>query len=258
MKKTLSLLTVFLLWGTAVVNAQESSTWFDIQIAQSIGLNNWNKLEFASDRLPRTSSTDLRATLNVYVVRPIGFFGDIALSIMPAPRNGLSDPAVHATSQTGIPYYTKEMNIEEGYQTVTAHYKLTVGVFGKIPAGGKFSVFPYLGVGMMNISSPTCEAILKEQGSNIQYTAFYKWFRDGDHNKSDEATLGYLAGRLRLAYQISPKLSLLFGLEYTWYFTRANFSETYTNYFNHNITKTIHHKGNQLNMLGLSFGVSFL
>ena len=259
MKKVLSLLSVFLLWSLILTHAQEKNMWFDAQIIESIGLNSWNKLEFASDRLPRLSSTDLRATLNMYIFRPVGLFGDLAVGIMPAPRNGLSDPAARASLYAGIPYYTKELTIEEGYQTATIHYKLTVGLFGKIPANEKLSVFPYFGIGMMSISPPTCEAILKEQDSNMQYTASYQWFKkDSYGNGSSVATLGYLAGRLRFAYHISPKFDLLFGLEYTWHFTRADFFETYTNYFNHNLVKTNQHKGNQVNMLGLSLGISFL
>jgi len=260
MKKTASLF-LLLLCIVGFVNAQdiqqEPKSWFDFQIAQFFGFNDWNRVKFASDRLPNTSfSTDLRASFNVFIVKPVGFFCDMGVGIMPAPRNGFADPAAQATLTTGIPYYTKEVTLENGYQTATGHFKMTFGLFGKIPAADKLSVSPYFGVGFMTISAPTCEAVLKEHDSNMQYTIRYQWFRQ-DEYYSSAASLGYLALRLRFAYQMSPKTNLLFGVEYNWHFTRANFSETYTNYFNHNIVKTIHHEGNRLNMLGLSLGISF-
>jgi len=258
--KKISLLSVILLWSVGFVNAQETpqepNVWFDFQMAQFFGFNEWNRVKFASDRLPSTSSsTDLRAAVNVYIVKPVGFFCDMGVGIMPAPRDGFSDPAAQAMLATGVPYYTKEMTLEKGYQSASGHFKMTFGLFGKIPASDKLSVSPYFGIGLMSISAPTCEAILKEHESNMQYIAHYQWFGQDEYNTA--ASLGYLAFRLRFAYHISPKFNLLFGIEYIWYAERVKFSETYTNYFNHNIVNTINHEGNQLSMLGLSLGISF-
>lgn len=260
--KKISLLSTLLLMCSVLINAQEDTpqdrnAWFDFQIAQSFGLNDWNRIKFASDRLPRTSSfTDLRVAFNVYIVRPVGLFFDMGVGIMPAPCNGLSDPAAQATLFTGIPFYTKEITVEDGYQSATGHFKMTFGLFGKFFATSKLSVSPCLGAGFMTIQAPTCEAVLKEHDSNMQYTALYQWFGQKEYNPNP-AVLGYFTGRLRFACEISPKLDLLFGAEYTQFFTRAGFSETYTNYFNHNIVKTKNYEGNRLNMLGLSFGISF-
>ena len=258
MKK--SLLLLLLIGNVGFLNAQdiqhESNAWFDFKIAQFFGFNDWNRVKFASDRLPNTSfSTDLRVGFNVYIVRPVGFFCDMGVGIMPAPRDGFADPAVQATLSTGIPYYTKEMTVENGYQTTSGNFKMTFGLFGKIPAIDGLSVLPYFGVGFATISAPTCEAILKEHDTNMQYIARYQWFDLGEYNKTYPLT--YLAFRLRFAYHISPKINLLFGIEYALYPERLNFSETYTNYFNRNITKTIDHEGNRLNMLGFSLGISF-
>jgi len=262
MKKT-SLLSIILLWGVISINAQDllqapkaPKGWFELQIAQSFGFNDWNRVAFASDRLPRTSSyTELRASANLHIIRKtVGIFNDIGVGVMPAPRSGFSDPAAQATLATGIPYYTKEVSVENGYQTATGHFKMTYGIFGRITAGEKLSVLPCFGVGFMTISAPNCEVILKEQDANMQYTARYQWFGKDEYNGS---TLGFLSGRLRFAYHITSRQYLLFGVEYTWHFTRADFSETYTNYFNHNIVTTNTCEGNRLNMLGLSFGVSF-
>lgn len=270
MKKALFLAVILLCCAAFFAKAQtvtkEQYVWLDFQMVQSFGLNNWNRVKFASDRLPCAASlTELRATLNVYVVRPAGLFADMGVGIMPAPRNGLADPAGQATLCTGVPYYTKEVTVENGYQTASGHFKMTFGFFGKIPTGDKLSVSAYLGAGFMtSISVPTCEAVLKEENTNMQYIARYQWFGKGGQNsdgygyeQDGNATLGYLAYRLRFACPISPKLNLLFGVEYTWHFTHADFSETYTNYFNRNIVKINNYKGNRLNMLGVSLGISF-
>ena len=260
------LLSLILLWSVSSLSAQdempEPNSWFDLQFAQSFGLNDWNRIPFASDRLPRTtSSTDLRATYNIYIVRPLGFFCDMGVDVMPAPRNGLSDPAAQAALTTGIPYYTKEVTMDKGYQTATSHFKMTFGLFGNIPTTGKLSVWPYFGVGFMTMAVPTCESILKEHNSNMQHIARYQWFEqlteDTYGNVPDVVPLTCLVGRLRFVYHTPQGFDLLLGLEYTWFTTRADFSETYTNYFNHNIVKTYRHEGNRLHMLGMSVGVSF-
>ena len=257
-------MSVFMLWGVVSVIAQDTrdtqgrKTWIDFQIAHSYGFNDWNRLKFASDRLPGTSSTDLRATFNVSVVqKTVGIFHDIGVSIMPAPRDGYSDPAAQAALFMGTPFHTKEITREDGNQSAGAHFKMTIGLFGKIFVNDKLSVSPCFGIGFITLSTPTCEAVLKEHDTNMQYTVRYHWFGKDEYDYNNSVSLGYLAYRLRFACKVSPKLNLLFGCEYTWYFTPADFSETYTNYFNPNITKTNYYKGNKINMLGLSLGVSF-
>ena len=263
--KKISFLSVILLWNAISINAQEITmlpqvprsphVWFDFQIAQSFGLNDWHRIKFASDRLPGTSfSTDLRATFNTHIVRPVGLFTDIGLGIMPAPRDGFADPAAYATLSSGIPFFTKETTLDHGNQTATAHFKMTFGVFARVPMGEKLSVSPYFGVGFMTVQAPNCDVILKEQETNMQYKANYCWFKQDEYNNP---TIGYLAGRLRFSYHLASKRYLLVGFEYHWYFTRASFSETYTNYFNYNIVTTNYYEGNRLIMLGLSLGVSF-
>jgi hypothetical protein len=250
-----------------------------MQVAQSFGFNDWNRIPFASDRLPcPISSTDLRAAINVFIAKPVGFFCDMGVGFMPAPRNGFSDPAEQAAYALGSHYYTKEVTIENGYQSASAQFKMTIGLLGKFYLADKLSVSPGFGIGFMVLSTPTCEAVIKEKDSNMQYTARYNWFgqegRDSNGNNygssnvsssynnayndvNNSVALGYLAGRLRFAYNIAPKVDLLFGVEYDWLFTRADFSETYTNYFNHNMVKTNIYEGNRLSMAGFSLGISF-
>jgi len=265
--KKVSIISVILLWGVISVSAQVilytpkppqipkmPRIWFGIQVAQSFGLNDWNRVKFASDRLPGTAATELRGTLNVTIVRPIGMgiFHDIGMSILPSPRNGYSDPAPQATLSLGTPFHTKDIRADNGYQTATAHFNTTFGLFWNNSVSPKFSIAPCLGVGLMTMTAPDCSAIIKEQDSNMQYIAHYRWF-----DSMEEPVIGRLAGRLRFAYYLAPRRYLLFGIEYTWNFTRVDFSETYTNYFNYNLIKTNTYKGHRLNTLGLSLGVSF-
>jgi len=204
-----------------------------------------------------SSSTDLRTTLNIYVFRrTVGIFHDIGVSFMPAPRDGFSDPAAQAALTLGVPYYTKETVVDHGNASASAHFKMTLGVFSKFSIDDKLSVSPCFGAGFMNITAPTCEVVLKEHDSNMQYLARYQWFGHNEYSYSNDAILGYLTFRLRFAYRILPKSNLLFGFEYTWFPVRADFSERYTNYYNHNLINTFNYKGNRLNMLGFSVGIS--
>ena len=58
----------------------------------------------------------------------------MSVSIMPAPRDGFSEPTVQAILNTGILFYTKEITVEDGYQTTNGHLKMTFGLFGKFSA----------------------------------------------------------------------------------------------------------------------------
>ena len=260
--KTISLLSAILFWSAISVSAQdagERKVRFDMQIAQSFCINEWSSVKFASDRLPRASSfTDLRSTFNLYIIKRVaGLFVDMGVGIMPEPRNGLSDPAEQAAITMGVPYYTKEIMIEDGSRTASAHFKMTFGLFGRLSIAEKLSISPCFGIGVMSITAPTCKVVLKEHDSNMQYIARYQWFRQNEYSYSNDAALTFLAFRLRFAYPIAPKRNLLLGIECTLFMDRADFSESYTNYFNNNIVRTINHEGNRLNMTGFSVGFSF-
>jgi hypothetical protein len=256
-----TILPVLLLSVCVLAKAQNEApdrlSWFDLHIAQTFGLNDWNRVRFASDRLPRAvSSTELRMGISIYAIRPIGVFADMGVAIMPATRNGFSDPSEQASFYTGAPCYAREMTVEEGYQSASGHFKMTFGVFGEIQYRERLTIIPRLGIGLMTVAAPTCEAVLKEQGTNMQYLARYQWFGQNE-NDGGGASLGYLACRLQCALKVSPKLNLLFGAEYNWFYTRADFSETYTNYFNRNNVTTKYYEGNRLHTAGLSLGLSF-
>jgi hypothetical protein len=243
--------------GKAQDTVPRRDGWIDWQLVQSFGLNDWNRHAFASDRLPRAVSlSELRGTFHVYIRRPVGFFGDMSIGVMPRPRNGYADPSAQATLTTGTPFHLKEITEDDGYRSASGHFKMTFGLFGNIRGGDHGSIMLYGGVGLMTVNAPTCEAILKEQNANMQYIARYHWFGQ-DENSAGTASLGFLTFRLRAVRPVSPTIDLLLGAEYTWHYRRADFTETYTNYFNRNIVKTYESEGNRLGMAGLSIGIAF-
>lgn len=229
-------------------------TWFDIQAVQHIGLNNWTGQRFVDDLLPPTSMTEIRGSVNIPLFRHAGLFADMGVGIMPAPRKSTPDIMSFPLPTAGARYFLKEEISNGIMDNASANFKMTVGLFGRF-SSGKLNVMPYLGVGYMVVRAPSYEAVIKEDGTNMQYNASLFWMADEGYS---ETTLGYLTGRLNFSYPLSTRVNLLLGLEYTCYFTRPTFSAVYTNSFNYNIVKEYRIKGNRVNMLGVSLGFSFM
>jgi hypothetical protein len=91
----------------------------------------------------------------------------------------------------------------------------------------------------------------------MQYQTKYIWNYKNRNEYEEPSALGYLNGRLNFNYKLSPKLNLLLGLEYTWFFFILDFYGKYTNTFNENIERDFIIKGNKANMFGISAGISF-
>ena len=238
---------------------REKPCWFDFQIAQHIGLNSWSDVSYISDGLPAASITEIRGAFNFYLANPIfGAYIDMGLGIMPAPNMRSFTPGKMPMPNSGTQYYLREMVSESGPNKASAHFKIDAGLFGDIKATDRLNVMPYLGIGGITMSRRSFEMILKESGSNMQYNASYMWGRNvGQESYSDSEMLGYVNARLNFRYKISARASLLFGLEYTYFFDTIDFYGKYSNTFNGNVQKSITVEGNNMNMLGLSIGLSF-
>jgi len=266
MKKFITLLGVIAL--TQTLSAQrfvngvyvgERQVWFDLQIAQHIGLNPWSSASYVNDGFPAPSLTEFRGVLNGYLTDlHFGFFMDMGLGIMPAAGMKSFSPERMPMPRSGTQYYLREMLSESGNGNASAHFKMTVGLFGKIPAGEKLTIMPALGVGFLTMNQRKYEMILKEEGSNMQYQTTYIWNCIKDNEHQNAAPSGYLTGRLNFKYKISDKSHLLLGLEYAWFFNTLDFYGRYINTFNANIERDFSVKGNKMNMLGISVGISFM
>ena len=238
------------------VYAGGKQSWFDLQIAQHIGLNSWSSAGYVNEGFPAPALTEFRGVLNSYIAHPyVGGFVDMGLGIMPAPKMGSFSLNRMPMPYSGTQYYLREMLSESGNSDASVHVKMTFGLFGIIPSGEKLTVMPHLGVGFLTMPQRKYEMILKEQGSNIQYRTIYSW-NSGEYG--DPFTPGYLIGRLNFKYRMGNKSSLLLGLEYTRFFNTLDFYGKYTNTFNANIERDFSVKGNKMNMLGISVGISFM
>jgi hypothetical protein len=101
------------------------------------------------------------------------------------------------------------------------------------------------------------EVLLKEQGTNMQYHTIYVWNCKNNNDDRTVATqLGYVTGRLHFKYKFSHKSSLFVGLEYSWFLNTLDFYGRFTNTFNANVQRDFTVKGEKMNMIGISLGVS--
>ncbi len=232
--------------------------WIDLQAVQHIGLSNWSDAGYVNDGLPAASITEIRGILNCLLIGPaFGGFIDMGIGIMPAPDMKSLSLDRMPMPHNGTQYYLREILSESGINKTSAHFKLTGGIFADFRVTEKLTITPHLGVGGLSMPQRSYELILKEQDSNMQYNTTYIWrYGNSEYDNEESAMLGYLTGRLNFRYKISPKSSLLFGLEYTYFLNTLNFHSKYYNTFNNNIQRDFTVKGNKMNMLGISVGIS--
>ncbi|NLZ73338.1 MAG: hypothetical protein GX905_05910 [Bacteroidales bacterium] len=232
--------------------------WFDIQLVEQVGLNNWFDKGYANDGVSRASITELRVVINIPFSDYVGIYGDTGLGFMPAAPMKSFDLGKMQMPHSGTQYYLREMLSEEGSGKAQVSFKMSLGMFGKIPVNKKLSVMPYLGIGFITRRAREYSVLLKEHGSNVQYESTYSWNQNNNEEKDQVSLPGYLNGKMNFAYRLSSKASLLLGVEYTWIFSKLNYYEKHVNQFNQNIRKNQIIKGNKMNMIGLSLGVSFM
>jgi len=235
---------------------KERRAWFNIQMAQHFGLNPWSEADYINEGLPKNSLTEFRGAINVLVFKQyVGIFSEIGIGIMPAPRMNTLVLDKMPMPYQGKQYYIRDILSESGNNGASAHFKMTHGVFAKIPVSESLSILPCFGIGLLTMQQREYEVLLKEEGSNLQYKAVYGWSRDKNGATS---TLGYLTGRLNFKYRFSQRSSLQLGLDYTWSLNGIDFYGKYTNTFNANIQREFSAKSSKINMLGVSVGISFM
>ena len=257
MKKTAILILTIALTQSLLAQDNEAKfkrVWFDLQIAQHIGLGSWSGASYINDGFPVTALTEFKGVFKVYLINShAGIFVDMGMGIMPAPKMKSLSLDQMPMPYNGTQYYLREMLYESGKSNASAHFKMTHGLFGNIRANENLYVMPYFGIGFVTMPQRKYDMILKEHGSNMQYRTTYIWNHQNNYENDGSTTLGYLTGKLIF----KRKSNLLLGLEYTWLFNSLDFYGKYTNTFNANIERDFTIKGNKMNMLGLSVGVSF-
>ena len=232
--------------------------WFDLQIAQHIGLNSWSNADYVNNGFHPTAITEFRGVFNLAIIKKrVGIFADMGLGIMPAPKMQSLDLEKMPTPYSGTQYYLRETFSGPDNGNPGANFKMTFGAFGKIPANDALTIMPYLGAGFMTMPQTKYEVMLKEQGSNMQYQTTYSWNYQDNYEYNEPELFGYFTGRLNFKYRVSSKTNLLFGLEYTRFYDSLDFYGKYSNIFNENIEKEFIVKGNKVNMFGISVGISF-
>ena len=253
MKKIIT--SLFSIVLTYTLSAQNENTskirgWFDFQASQHIGLNQWINIGYVNDGLPGTSLTEFRGVLNL-LDKHFGFFADMGIGIMPAPKMKSLDLSRMPMPHHGTQYFLRETLQETDKNSASAHFKMTFGLIGKIPTNKEnLTIMPYLGLGFLTMPKRTYDVVLKENGSNMQFQTTYIW-NHNDNEYNNNSPLGYLNGRLNFKYR-----NILLGLEYTWFFSTIDFYARHTNTFNANIERDFNVKGNKLNTLGISVGIS--
>ena len=239
------------------VKTTDRRIMFDLQIMQHIGLHQWGE-DYINEGLPKAMITELKSTFNLYLARPyFGIFLDMGMGFMPAPKMKSLNLDILPMPHNGSQYFVREVISKTEKTGTTTHFIMNFGFFGKIPATEKFSILPYFGIGFFTMPQRKYEIVLKEQGTNMQYRTVYIWNTKGENGNNRSNLPIYLLGKLNLKYKLSQTSSLLVGLEYTWFLNTLDFYGKYTNTFNANIQRDFIVKGEKMNMLGISVGLSF-
>ena len=259
MKKCIALLWTVAL--TQTLSAQQcryvgvESPRIDLQAVQHIGLNPWSNADYVNDGFPAASLTEFRGVFNLYLTDlHFGLFMDMGLGVMPAAGMKSFSLERMPMPHDGTQYSLREMTSQSGSGKTSAHFKVTCGLFGKIVTKENFTVMPYFGIGVLPMSQRRYKMILEEEGSDRQYQTTYIW---NGNAHGYHTSPGYLTGRLNFKYKLSPKSNLLLGVEYTWFMNTLDFYGQYVNTIDA-AERDFTVKGNKMNMLGLSVGVSFM
>ena len=237
----------------------ERRVFFDLQVMQHIGLSQWGE-DYINEGLPKAMITELKTTFNLYFARPyFGLFVDMGMGFMPAPKMKSLDLDILPMPHNGNQYFLREVLSKTESRGTTTHFMMSLGLFGKIPVSEKLSVMPYCGIGLLTMGQRKYDIILKEQGTNMQYRTLYIWNGqiEDESSFSKPSNPTYIIGRLYLKYKFSQKSSLFVGLEYEWFLSTLDFSGKYINTFNANVQRSFFVKGEKMNMLGISVGLSF-
>jgi hypothetical protein len=191
-----------------------------------------------------------------------GLFLDMGVGVMPASKMGSFDLSRLPMPNSGTQYYLRETLSESGEDGASAHFRITFGAFGEFRAADRLYVMPAVGWSGISMTHRNYNVVLKERGSNMEYDTKYSWGVGGN-----EEEYGYDSGggdmlpnvscRLNFRYELDSDLDLLFGLEYTHATQSTNFYGRYANVYNGNVRRSFEIKGNKMNMLGVSIGVSF-
>jgi hypothetical protein len=240
--------------------AAEKNHWFDFQVAQHVALNKWSATDYGNAGLPGGAMTEFRGAFNVTLFKsPVSLFVDMGVGVMPASPMREFDLGRMPKPTNGTQYYLREVKSQRGIEGASSHFKIGTGLAGNIRATDRLTVMPALGVGTLYGSRRGYEVELKEQGTNMQYTATYSWARDEEreYEYDNSESLGYLSGRLNFRYSLNGRTNLIFGLEYTHMFDTMNFYAHYRNVFNGNVQRKTMVAGQRMNMIGLSIGLSF-
>ena len=260
MKKVIiSILVIALMQSLLAQNSsvEYKKKWFDLQIAQHLGLSQWSNADYVNRGLPSTALTEFRGIGNLLFTPNIGVFADLGIGIMPAPEMRSFNLDRMPMPNNGTQYYLREMLSDGGGGNASAHFKMTFGLFGAIQSSENLTIMPYFGVGFLTMPQRRYEVLLKEHGSNMQYRTTYIWNYNIDEYDDTAVTPGYLTGRLNFKYKLANNANLLFGLEYMWFLNSLDFYGKHTNTFNANIERDFSVNGNKINMLGISVGLSF-
>ena len=263
MKKTAILLLTFAMMQ--LLSAQENNTerkesWrASLQIVQHFGTNKWSNVGYVNDGFSMPILTEFRDVCYRKIAEScMGIFMDVSIGIMPTPKMKSFSldivPMPHGEKQ----YYLREM-LSESSSNRSTHLKMTGGAFVEIPVNKeRISMIVYTGIGILLMPKKEYEMILKEHGSNVQYQTRYIWNRNSKRKEDeDAATSSYISFRYNFMYKLNNEVSLIFGFEATPFLNTLNFYGEHINTFNANVERDFSIKGNKMNMLGFSVGLSF-
>ncbi len=246
MKKFLLFIVICLF--SVNLHSQNKKLWFDFQLAEHFGLNDWINNKSINNVLYKPLFTEFRTTFNWNFYRLLGIYADGSLALYIYPSNTHFD--INSYPVIDLDYYQKDSWSLNEQQPISL--MMSWGVFYKIDCG-KWNILPRLGIGIQDMNNPQYTYNIKEKDTNAVYSVDYNWFSQ----EENYVTLGYLASRINFAYKIGKESRLLFGIEYRRFLKRVQFSAQVTDDYNDIVIGKYSEKGNYMNTLGISLGISF-
>jgi len=241
------LIFFFIFFGCCSVMAQKKTYHIDIRAKQTFGLNQWYDDPSVSSFLRKPSSTDLQIAFFKEIYKEWGAFFDLSVALFSYDK--ISDP-LYSFSPLNMENYYIGWQFKQNEQAKLGT-KLTIGVFRKFNVG-KWEIIPALGYGVDEVNAPSFSYQLKEKDTNAMYIEEYNWL----NTTGTEVKMFHVISAQVQSYYRIGKCRLNLGIEFRQFLNRAKFYSTTMDSYDNTIIRNDCLKGNLMNNLSVSVGVS--
>lgn len=221
-------------------------------IEQQFMLNNWHNDSKYDDGLGDLGGTEINMRLNWYVQNNWGLWLQYGLVFR---KKGKGFPAyLNLFNEINLnDYYVDDESMlnNNGYNG-NIGLNAFLGVF-YTKSIKKWNIMPHFGIGVDGVYIDRLDYSIKRKETNEAYNISYSLFEDDSYDK----ILANMYFQIKASTKLWKTTNLELGINYRQFLERSNITGTMMNFYDGSFVKQVNQKGNLVNTLGVSVGVSF-